>query len=116
MTDPITSDVNARFAEIVAALADRPGVTHDVGGTSSKRFGSTALKVDGKMFAMLVGGRLVVKLPKTRVDALVADGRGTRFDPGSGRVMREWVTLAVDGAAEWDALAVEALAFVSPRG
>ena len=48
---------------------------------SGKGFGSDALKVRGKIFAMLSQGRLVVKLPRQRVDALVASGDGERFDP-----------------------------------
>ena len=39
-------------------------------------FGSSALKVNNKIFAMLVGGKLVVKLPRQRVDALIAAGEG----------------------------------------
>ena len=41
-----------------------------------RAFGSTSLKTNGKIFAMLVKGRLVVKLDRKRVDELVAAGRG----------------------------------------
>ncbi|HZP61349.1 MAG TPA: hypothetical protein VFB27_13590 [Opitutaceae bacterium] len=55
----------------------------------------------------------MMKLPRERVDALVAAGSGTRFGPGHGRVMKEWLT--VDSGADVDrlALAEEALAFVA---
>ena len=43
---------------------------------------SNVLSVNGKIFAMLVRGKLVVKLPKQRVDGLVAGRAGTYFDPG----------------------------------
>jgi len=46
---------------------------------------SNVLSVNGKIFAMLVRGKLVVKLPKQRVDELVAARVGTYFDPGHGR-------------------------------
>ena len=76
------------FAAIIAAFAAEPGVTH--GG---KGFGSLGLKVNGKLFAMPVRGRLVLKLPKARVNALVQAGEGDYFDPGHGRLMKEWVVL-----------------------
>ena len=80
-------------------------------GRGGRKFGSNGLKVNGKLFAMLVRGSLVVKLPKARVDALVGEGLGTPFDPGHGRRMKEWVTVAA-GAAEWVDLAREACRFV----
>jgi len=72
---------------------------------------SNGLKVNGKLFAMLVRGSLVVKLPKARVDALVGERRGTPFAPGHGRHMKEWVTVA-PGAVDWVDLAREACRFV----
>jgi len=55
-------------------------------------------------------GQFVVKLPKDRVDELVRLGRGQYFDPGHGRLMKEW--LAVEGGAgSWIALAREAHRF-----
>jgi hypothetical protein len=66
---------------------------------------------NGKIFAMLVRGALVVKLPKERVDELVEAGHGTRFDPGHGRLMREWIAVEAD-ALPWVALAKEGHQFV----
>jgi TfoX/Sxy family transcriptional regulator of competence genes len=81
---------------------------------SGKGFGSDALKVRGKIFAMLSHGRLVVKLPRQRVEALVASGDGERFDPRhDGRVMKEWLALAPTSQVEWLSLAREARAFVT---
>jgi len=79
-------------------------------------FGSTGqLKVRGKIFAMLVKGKLVVKLPSERVDSLVAEGEGERFEPGTGRKMREWLTLSSTSTQQWHALANEAMRFVEGR-
>ena len=70
--------------------------------------GSRALKLDGKIFAMLnSAGSFVVKLPRARVATLVAAGRGWLFDPVHGRPMKEW--LVVDGRpTSWLRLAREA--------
>ncbi|MHB8587426.1 MAG: hypothetical protein ACYDA0_01080 [Candidatus Dormibacteraceae bacterium] len=79
-----------------------------------KGFGSTGqLKVDGKIFAMLVRGTLVLKLPSDRVDDLVESGHGERFDAGKGRPMREWLALSPSSRKPWLALAREAMAFVN---
>ena len=105
-----------RFTVLVEALVDRPGTTYGSDGSGPQRaFGSTSLKTGGKIFAMLVNGRLVVKLDRRRVDELVASGVGEQFDPGHGRLMKEW--LAVESASDdvWRALATEAEAFVARR-
>ena len=78
---------------------------------TQRGFGSSALKVNNKIFAMLVNGRLVVKLPRARVTELIETGRGQPFDSGKGTPMKEWVTLTGD-EAECRALVVEAQAFV----
>src|SRR5262249_59315209 len=74
---------------------------------------SVALKVRGKIFAMTIGADLVLKLPRERVDRLVDDGAGTRFDPRKdGRVMKEWAVVP-PGGAPWPRLAAEAHRFVA---
>src|SRR5260370_17087150 len=81
-----------RFATIVEELLHTPGVTPPSDG---KRFGSSALKIQNKIFAMLVRGQLVVKLPKARVDALVASGAGERYHPRHySRLTQERLILA----------------------
>ena len=72
---------------------------------------SYGFKVNGKIFAMFGRRQFVTKLPKARVDALVSAGDGKRFDPGQGRLMKEWVVVP-DGTADWVELAEEAYQFV----
>jgi hypothetical protein len=110
MAGPLSPDeADALFERLVARFSADPSVTPPSGGTG---FGAAALKVDGKIFAMLSGGDLVVKLPKQRVDELVASQTGAPFDPGHGRVMKEWLTVAPAQSGRWDDLAAEALQFV----
>ena len=102
-----------KYARLVRALQDAPGVTL---GAPKRGFGSSALKVDDRIFAMLSSkGQFVVKLPGPRVDALVASGDGTRFDPGHGRLMKEWLAVEPTSARSWAALAREAMEFVAGR-
>ena len=102
------STPDQRYAQIVRTFMRRPGITQQGRG-----LGSAALKVRGKMFATLSpAGALVVKLPRQRVDALVADGQGRPFEPGPGRVMTEWLELHAASGQDWTSLAGEALAFV----
>jgi hypothetical protein len=75
-----------RFAAIVRDYAADRRVT------AGRLFASDGLKVDGRIFAMLVKDSVVVKLPRERVDALIAAGRAERFDPGHGRLMKEWAS------------------------
>src|SRR6476659_5000687 len=79
-----------RFVPVIKAFAKDPLVTY--GG---KGFGSSGLKVQGKLFAMISSkGQFVVKLPKARVNELVGQGKGVQFDPGHGRLMKEWIALS----------------------
>lgn len=102
-----------RFAAICKALAADPRVVSpETERQAGNRFGASGLKVDGKIFAMVSKGQLVFKLPKARVDELVDAGAGERFDPGHGRLMKEWLALPPDAKVQWTALGREALAFV----
>ncbi len=84
-----------------------PGVTSGTG------FGRSAgLRIGGRIFAIRTETGLVVKLPKDRVDRLVASGAGRSWGPGGKRVMKEWVELPAASAADWPGLVAEARAYV----
>jgi hypothetical protein len=78
----------------------------------TRGFGRGTLQAGGRIFAMISGGRLVLKLPKERVAALIATGAGAPFDAGKGRPLAEWVAVAETDDATWRDLAREAAAFV----
>jgi hypothetical protein len=97
--------VDPRLGEIARGYRGDPRVT------LGKLFASVGLRVDNKIFAMVSRGRLVVKLPKGRVDELVARGVAERFDPGHGRIMKEWAVF--EGTRpSWASLAREAYEYV----
>lgn len=100
------TDLDPRFAPVVEAFAKDRGV-------SQKRMFSSqnVLNVNGKIFAMLVKGKIVVKLPRERVDELVRARKGGYFDPGHGRLMKEWIAVEA-GKVNWVDLATEAYHFV----
>ena len=100
-----------RFEDLVGELLGCPGVIPPRGGSG---FGRSALRWEKKIFAMLVRGRLVVKLPAPRVDALVSGGDGVRFDANKGTPMKEWLRLDPLSAMPWATVAGEALRFVAP--
>jgi len=96
------------FASIAESQLSTPGVT---AGTGFGR--SEGLRVSGKIFAMLVRGELVVKLPRDRVEDLTASGVAHQFDPGHGRLMKEWVSVTPNAGRRWRKLVEEARAFVA---
>ena len=98
------------FSKLEARFASDARVTR--GG---KGFGATALKLDGKIFAMLSPRQeFVVKLSRERVAQLVSAGRGRPFQAAKGKAMKEW--LVVDQPpARWFALAEEARTFAASR-
>ena len=81
--------MNEAFDRLVASLAGREGVA--IG--ERRGFGANALQANGRIFAMVSGGRVVLKLPEPRVAELLASGAGTPFDAGKGRPMKEWVAI-----------------------
>lgn len=100
---PIPSAAETKFSNVVMAFSAEPSVTY--GG---KGFGSSALKLGGKIFAMLTSkGEFVVRLSRARAEELVGRGNGQYFDPGQGRLMKEWV-VAPAGSSRWLELARDA--------
>lgn len=97
-----------KFAKVAEAFSKERDV--EVGG--GKGFGSGALKVRGKIFAMLSSQQqFVVRLSTKRVDELLLSGGGVRFEPRPGKPMKEWLVLKAD-KKDWVGLAREACEFV----
>jgi hypothetical protein len=84
---PQTSEIHPRFADVVETFAK-------IANTSVvKMMSYYGLKVNRKIFAMFGKNRFVIKLPRKRVDELVDADQGERFDPGHGRLMKEWTVV-----------------------
>lgn len=113
MRSPDSSRTTAqRYARIVHALRKDQRVTAPGDEPSARGFGSGALKLRNRIFAMLSSrGEFVVKLPRARVDALVAAGVGDRFDAGRGRAMNEWLVVRESAHRQWLRLAREAMLY-----
>ena len=103
--------MNEHYATIAQALMDNQGVTRADG----KMVLVSHLRVDNKIFSMLVNENLVVRLPKSRAEALIASGAGSEFDPGHGRPMTGWVSVSPASQEDWMTLSREALDFVGGK-
>lgn len=76
--------------------------------------GFPCLRTSGGAFLAMAEhttGDLIVKLPSSRVDALIEEGDGLPFAP-AGRRFREWVHVPGRDADLWQALLDEGRAFV----
>jgi hypothetical protein len=102
-----------RYEDLVDDLMGIDGVTPPRGGSG---FGRSALRYRARIFAMFVRGRLVLKLPASRVAELVESGAGTPFDANKGTPMREWFSLDPKSGLDWLTLAREALDFARRSG
>jgi hypothetical protein len=97
------------FASVVNTFVEDEQVTREEG----KGFGSGALKVNGKIFAMMTSQhKFVVKLPKDRIDELVRANLGENFAPRLGRLMKEWLAIFPTNDHLWIELAKEAHHYV----
>ncbi len=99
------------FERLAARFSGRRGISQGTG------FGTNpGLRVKSKIFAMIVSGELVVKLPRDRVDQLVEAGEAARFDAGKGRPMKEWASVSSKHRRRWQQLADEAFELVEAGG
>ncbi len=76
--------------------------------------GLPCLRLHGAFFASCDRrtGDLLVKLPATRVEELVAAGRAHAFAP-AGRRFREWAAIPDERSRSWRRLLDDALTFVA---
>jgi hypothetical protein len=71
-------------------------------------FGFDCLRINGKVFAKLHNGHLVMKLPANRITALVDSGQVSFYEL-RGRLMKEWGVIST--SKDIIALAEEARVF-----
>jgi len=71
-------------------------------------FGFDCLRINGKVFAKLHNGHLVIKLPATRIAALIESGLASSYG-FRGRLLKEWAVLST--SKDIIALAEEARVF-----
>jgi hypothetical protein len=95
-----------QWSDLVAAI---------VADSDAVLFVSTALQVNRKMFAHTADGRLILKLPAKRVAELVAAGVGASYDAGTGKPLKEWISLQASDGDRWLPLAREAMAFIASK-
>jgi hypothetical protein len=95
------------YDKLVEALLIQPEVTQ----SKKKGFGS-GLRIHNKVFAMLVNGKFVIKLPQVRVEMLINSGEGERYDHGHGRIMKEWLIVESSSLEDWMYLVKEAMEYV----
>jgi hypothetical protein len=98
-----------QFRALSDEFADDAAVRLEAGDDQA---GSETLRLDGRIFAMLIREHLVVKLPAARVAELIEARQGKAFDAGEGRPMREWVIVKVADQDSWVNLSREARDFV----
>ncbi len=103
--------ITPEFQKVVSLFAGHRDVKF------GKMFSSSSvLNVDGKIFAMCRKGDLVVKLSEDRVDELINARKGIRFDPGHGRIMKQWIVIPAKMVPakkeDWQQLSKEAYTFV----
>lgn len=107
MTEELTTG-STLFWELIDELQIEDERVHE-----GRIMSSRCARVNGEFLAMCARDDwgLVVKLPRERVDALVASGEGRPFSP-NGRVFREWVSVPTVDAARWASLLREGVGFV----
>ncbi len=103
----MSTAVERAWSEIERAEPGSPGVTPGTG------FGrDVGLRIGGKVFAVRLDDAVVVKLPRDRVEELVAAGVAERWGPGN-RVMKEWVAIPEHESARWQAVVAESRLYVA---
>lgn len=106
----MSSRAQKLYDELAAEQRRKPEVSF------GRALQNDVLKVNGKIFAFLKDGRLVVKIPAKQAAALVAEGEAVPFESG-GRQMKEWVAVALGAGAAgentWRRLIADAVVYVA---
>lgn len=103
---PSTEPPSDRFARIADRLRGEPGLQARTGFSAE-----SGLRSNGKLFAMLRDGRLVVRLSRIRADELVGAGAAARFFGAQNARLAQWVALSYSEPESWLVPANEALRY-----
>ena len=105
-----TTPAESLFWDLIDELRERDDRIEE--GTI---MGGRCVRVSGEFLGLVdyKNSGMVVKLPRTRVDELIAQGIGRPFAP-AGKVFREWIAIAKPDRRRWSKLLDEAVAFVAP--
>jgi len=98
------------YSKLVEILLSHPEVSQ----SKKSGFGS-GLRVNGKIFAMLSKGKLVVRLPDQRMNEIIASGNGEPYTQGQNRPTKEWLIVESTSEDDWIPLAMEAMEFVTTK-
>ena len=100
--------------EDLARSLDVGEVTKPASATRPQRMNANAFCIRNRVFAMRVGGDLVLKLSPRRVAELIAAGIAKPNVVG-GRPVKEWANLALSTEHRFEDLARESLAYVRDK-
>ena len=82
----------------------------DLGGvTVSSGSGAQGIKSGGKMLVMFIKGDILVKLSPERVAEVIDSGDGVRYDPGTGKPMKNRVLIPASNKDKWIKYSLEAI-------
>ena len=84
--------------------------THFLSKNEVKKQGES-LKIRKKMFVFFNKDSIIVKLPKKRVTQLLESGVGLPYDPGNGKIMKEWIIIPEKFSDKWISYVSEAKEF-----
>lgn len=105
----IASPAVAAFDELAASL-------RRAGASRSELMGHPLLTLEGRMFALLDGASLAVRLGRWTAEYEAAQDipGASIFSPGaSGRTFNDWVSLPLDAVQYWRRYATAALSHVT---
>jgi hypothetical protein len=103
----MSEDARAAYDELAEILAATTPAR------LGKMFGMPSLKIGSKVFAGYVEDAMVFKLSGQAHGRALALPGAHLFDPGAmGRLMKEWVVVPAEHAAQWEELARAALEYV----
>jgi hypothetical protein len=90
MNTPALRHDESQRSHVARLLSGHPGIRE------RRMFGCPAFFLDRRMVACIYGDEVGIKLPSSRVDALLAKAVVSPFRP-YGKTMREWVSLRQRG-------------------